>query len=91
MTITFDPAKRRWTLDHRGLDFVADAEAAFAGRTVTREDDRFAYGETRYITAGYVGARMVVMVWTPRGTARHVISMRYCHGNEQARWEKYIR
>ena len=23
------------------------------------------------------------MVWTPRGDARHIISMRYCHGKEK--------
>src|SRR5260221_6376962 len=26
---------------------------------------------------------MVVIVWTQRGTSRHVISMRYCHGKEE--------
>jgi hypothetical protein len=24
----------------------------------------------------------VAIVWTPRGDARHIISMRYCHGKE---------
>ncbi|WP_349644192.1 hypothetical protein [Rhodopseudomonas sp. WA056] len=56
MAITFDPAKRDWTRRHRGLDFATDAATAFAGRTVTKLDDRFDYGESRYITAGYVGA-----------------------------------
>jgi hypothetical protein len=30
MAITFDPAKRDWTLRHRGLDFLA-AERVFEG------------------------------------------------------------
>jgi len=91
MAITFDPAKRLWTRQHRGLDFETDAATAFAGRTVTKLDDRFDYGEPRYITAGHVGRRMVVIVWTPRGADRHVISMRYCHDKEEARWNALIR
>jgi uncharacterized protein len=27
--------------------------------------------------------RMVMVVWTPRGNARHVISMRYCNARER--------
>ncbi|KPG00234.1 hypothetical protein IP86_07140 [Rhodopseudomonas sp. AAP120] len=91
MAITFDPAKRDWTRRHRGLDFATDAAAAFAKRTVTKLDDRFDYGESRYITAGYVGSRMVVIVWTPRGSDRHVISMRYCHAKEEVRWTALLR
>ncbi|MFL9501897.1 BrnT family toxin [Rhodopseudomonas sp. P1] len=91
MAITFDPAKRDWTRRHRGLDFAADAATAFAGRIVTKLDDRFDYGESRYITAGYVGSRMVVIVWTPRNGGRHVISMRYCHAKEEVRWATLFR
>ena len=64
MTITFDPAKRDLTLKHRGLDF-ARAGDVFAGHTITVSDGRFDYGETHFITAGYLEDRMVVMVWTP--------------------------
>jgi uncharacterized DUF497 family protein len=90
MAITFDPAKRRWTLEKRGLDFAADADRVFAGRTADAIDDRFDYGEVRYLTAGYLDARMVVMVWTWRGDDRHVISMRYCHGKEEAYWKTLV-
>jgi uncharacterized protein len=40
MKTTFDPAKRAWTLAHRGLDFAVDAEKVFSGDTVTMTDDR---------------------------------------------------
>jgi uncharacterized DUF497 family protein len=82
MAITFDPAKRATTLERRGIDFATDAKKVFAGRTATWDDDRRDYGERRLITAGYLGARMVVMVWTPRGAARHIISMRFAHDKE---------
>ena len=39
-------AKRESTLKTRGLDF-ADAEAVFAGLTLTFEDDRLDYGEQK--------------------------------------------
>ncbi|MGH6715875.1 MAG: BrnT family toxin [Bradyrhizobium sp.] len=82
MTITFDPQKRAATLAGRGLDF-ADAGRVFEGDHATWIDDRFDYGEVRRITAGWLDGRMVVFVWTTRGTSRHVISMRYCHAKEE--------
>ncbi len=86
MTITFDPSKRDLTLKHRGLDFARAGEV-FAGLTATIVDDRFDYGETRFITAGHLDGRLVVTVWTERGEARHIISMRYCHGKEEKIWQ----
>lgn len=64
MDISFDPVKRADTLANRGLDF-ADAGLVFASRTVTVQDTRQAYGEDRFITAGYLAGRCVVLVWTP--------------------------
>lgn len=87
MKITFDPAKRDWTLRERGLDFK-DAATLFAGRHTSIPDDRKDYGEPRVISAGFVGDRMVVIVWTLRGNARHIISMRHCHEKEERRWRK---
>ena len=88
MRITCDPAKRERTLRERGLDFE-DAATVFAGKIATRADQRFDYGEDRFITAGHLAGRMVV-VWTPRGNARHVISMRYAHAREQRRWNEHL-
>jgi uncharacterized protein len=91
MKMTFDPAKREWTLAHRGLDFAVDAERVFSGDTVTMVDHRFDYGEVRRISAGFLESRMVVIVWTERGASRHIISMRYCHDKEEKRWRKILR
>ena len=81
MQIEFDSAKRDTTLLERGLDF-ADAAKVFAGFTASVPDDRKAYGEVRTITMGMLDARLVVLVWTPRGSARRIISMRYAHEDE---------
>lgn len=85
MDISFDPAKRARTLAERGLDF-ADAGLVFSGVTATVQDLRGDHGEDRYITAGYLDGRRVVLVWTPRGDARRIISMRYAHASEEKRW-----
>ena len=82
MRITYDPAKRETTLRERGLDFD-DAAEVFAGREITRLDTREDYGEDRYQTFGYLRGRMVVIAWTPRGSARRVISMRKANAREQ--------
>jgi hypothetical protein len=87
LKIAFDPAKRDRTLKHRKLDF-APAPEVFAGRTATVVDDRHDYGETRFITAGHLGGRLVVMIWTQRDQARHVTSMRHCHAKEEEIWRR---
>jgi len=80
--ITFDPAKRRTTLNERGLDF-ADSSAVFAGLTLTAEDRRRDYGEVRFQTVGFLAGRMVMIVWTPRNRDRHIISMKKCNDREK--------
>lgn len=84
MKISFDPAKRAATLADRGFDF-ADAAKVFGGLTYTVEDDRFDYGETRFQTFGLLEGQLVIVVWTPRGTDCHVISMRKCNDREKAK------
>jgi uncharacterized DUF497 family protein len=87
--IAFDPAKREKTLKERGLDF-ADATEVFQGPQFTGPDERRAYGESRYITLGFLRGRMVVVVWTPRGGVRHVISMRKANDREKRRYQAKI-
>jgi uncharacterized DUF497 family protein len=87
MKITCDPAKRAATLAERGLDFE-DAVEVFAGDTLDFPDIRRDYGELRVVTAGHLRGRMVIVVWTQRGNARHVISMRKANAREKARFGK---
>jgi uncharacterized protein len=75
MKITYDPVKRAVTLAERGIDFE-DAAEVFSGDTMDYPDDRRDYGELRMLTVGHLRGRMVIVVWTLRGSARHVISMR---------------
>ena len=89
MRITCDPAKRLHTLEARGLD-MRRAREVFAGLHLTRPDDRFDYGEPRFITAGWLEAKLVVLVWTPRGSARRIISMRHCHEREAQKLRPHL-
>jgi uncharacterized protein len=88
--IEFDPAKRKAILDARKLD-MAEAGAVFDGPTLTVEDDRKDYGELRYITIGRLEGRMVVLVWTPRGEVRRIISLRKANGKEQKAYGSRLR
>jgi uncharacterized protein len=85
--LSWNEAKRVKTLQERGLDFARVGEV-FAGLHATRATHGGTSRETRFITAGFLGGRMVVMVWTPRGGARHIISMRYAHAKEQRLWNE---
>jgi uncharacterized DUF497 family protein len=85
MRITFNRAKRGQTLRERGIDFN-DARHVFAGRTMDRKDDRADYGEVRMQTVGYLDGRMMMIVWTQRGIARRIISMRKCNAKEQKKF-----
>lgn len=82
MLIEFDAAKREATLAARALD-MARAGEVFVDTNITFEDVRFAYGEPRFITIGDLDERMVVLVWTPRGAARRIISLRKANAREQ--------
>jgi uncharacterized DUF497 family protein len=51
MLFTWSERKRAINLREHGLDFV-DAPRVFEGPTFTYEDDRFDYGEPRFVTLG---------------------------------------
>ena len=87
MRIEYDEVKRATTLHERGLDF-ADAARVLDGPTLEQLDSRADYGEPRTISMGMLDGRVVVLVWTPRGKARRIISMRYA--NERERKNFYL-
>ena len=72
---TWDESKRRRNLREHGLDFV-DADGIWDTFTITREDVRERYGETRFVTFGILDRTVVVLVHTERNDEMHVISLR---------------
>ena len=82
MKFEWDEVKRQTNLRNHKLDFV-DAEIVFSGITFTFEDDRFEYGEDRFITLGLLREIVVVIAHTERNDLVRVISMRKATKNEQ--------
>jgi uncharacterized DUF497 family protein len=82
MHFTWDETKRQTNLREHGFDF-ADASRVFEGPTFTFEDDRFSYGEQRFITLGLLRGQVVVIAHTERDDEERVISMRKGTKREQ--------
>ena len=89
MRITFHEAKRALTLAERGIDFASAIEV-FTGDEFSIVDSRRDYGETRMLTIGRLDGRMVAVVWTQRGDARHIISMRKCNRREEKKYGQRV-
>ena len=89
-SIIFDPIKRQITLERRSLD-MARAQEIFEGSTLTVADDRRDYGEQRLITIEHLDGRMIVLVWTWRGTQRRIISLRKANDRETRRYHEIPR
>jgi uncharacterized DUF497 family protein len=82
MEIEYDPEKERRNLAKHRIGF-AGAAAIFKGFRIDHEDDREDYGETRYVTLGQIGRRVVICVWTPRGDKARIISLRKADKDER--------
>jgi uncharacterized protein len=89
MKIQYDLSKRQNTLEQRGLDFE-DITYVFDGFYLVRKDNRKEYGEIRYIMLGALNDKPVVCVWTPRGNAVRVISMRIADDEEREIYRKEL-
>jgi len=83
--ITWDEAKRAANLAKHGVDFVA-AENFDWETALTCEDERQNYGECRFLSLGYIGDRLHVMVWTPRDQGVRVIGLRKANDREQRQY-----
>lgn len=81
MEFTWSETKRAANLKAHGLDFV-DAPRVFEGVTFTFKDDRFSYGEQRYITLGLLAGVPVSMAHTETKHEIRVISFRKATNRE---------
>lgn len=78
---TFDPAKNRANIERRGIDFASARDFEFETALIV-EDDRRDYGETRHVAIGFIGERLHVVVFTPRGGELRIISLRKANKRE---------
>ena len=63
MNFQWDNTKRKSNIEKHGIDFI-DAPIIFSGYTLTIEDDRYDYGEERFVTFGILDGRVVAVVHT---------------------------
>ena len=64
MIFEWDEAKRLINLEKHGVDFV-DASKMWNGPMLVAEDARREYGESRYVGAGRIEGRVMVVVYIP--------------------------
>jgi uncharacterized protein len=75
MRFSWSEAKRAENLKKHGLDFV-DAPRVFEALTYSYEDDRFSYGEQRFITLVLLAGVCVSIVHTESENEIRIISFR---------------
>lgn len=82
MEYEWDEAKRFANLRKHGIDFT-DVSVVFDGDIVTVEDDRYSYGEQRFVTFGLLQGRVVAIVHVERENCTRIISVRKATKYEQ--------
>ncbi len=87
MHIEFDPAKNELNVRRRGLSFESAADFDFE-TAVVAVDNRRAYGETRYVALGRLGARLHVLCFIEVDDGIRVISFRKANPREVRRYAK---
>jgi uncharacterized protein len=81
----WDEGKRQANRAKHGVDF-ADVARFDWDTAKQRPDDRLDYGETRIKATGLIGHRVHVLVYTPRGMAKRIISLRTANRREILDW-----
>jgi uncharacterized protein len=78
--------KNERNIELRGISFELAAEFEWDSALIV-EDVRKVYGEARYQALGRIGARLYMLVFTPREKKAHVISLRKANEREVKRYE----
>jgi len=87
MKFEWDEAKRRSNLTRHGIDF-ATLEEVFDGAPITISDERYDYGEERYITFGLLKGCVVAIVHTESDEVIRIISARKAERHEEIKYYK---
>jgi hypothetical protein len=85
MEVEFDAAKDAVNKAKHGVS-LSDAERFDFDTALTGIDDRFDYGEIREFAIGWLGSRLFYLVYTMRGDAVRVISLRPANQRESERY-----
>ena len=87
MHYEWDEKKRLANLVRHKVDFkdVVDFQWDTAMETI---DDRFDYGEERWVTVGFIKNKLHIMAYTFRAQAIRIISLRKANKKEMKYYEK---
>ena len=89
MNVTFDPAKNAANMAKHGVP-LTEATCFEWETAVVWPDQRHDYGEARMAALGYIGLRIMAMVFVDRPadkpTERRVISLRKANSREVKRY-----
>jgi len=85
----WDERKRRSNLEKHGVDF-SDLESLFASETVTVLDERFDYGEHRFITLGLLKGIVLTVAHTETDEVVRILSARKATRYEEETYFKEI-
>ena len=84
----WDENKRISNLEKHGVDFI-DAAEFWSSPMVVIDDQRYQYGENRYIALGLLKKRVVVCAYTVRqNSVIRIISFRKANDREVKFYEK---
>ena len=87
MKLLFDSKKNLYNIAQHGLDFK-DVSQLEWNTAVTKVDNRFNYGEERFITYAMIGKCLHCLIWTMRDDDIRPISFRKANIKERKRYEK---
>ena len=82
MKYTWDPAKNAANARKHGISFE-EAERIFDDEILGWPDERYDYGEERWIAIGLSGGEEAVVVYTESGDERRLISARQATRKER--------
>jgi uncharacterized DUF497 family protein len=89
--VKWDEAKNRRNIQKHGIDFT-DVEEMFSHPLLTLLDNRYDYGESRWISIGQLQALIVVVVYTERDEdVLRIISARKATRYEVRHYEQAIK
>jgi uncharacterized protein len=84
-TFEWSETKRLAVLSGRGIDFI-DGQLLFDGRSLlTVPSPRSS--EERWLSIGELNGRLTAVVWTRRGDAIRIITMRRARDGEKTRYQ----
>lgn len=90
MRFEWDETKRRSNIQRHGIDF-SDMATVFVGETATVLDDRYDYGETRFLTLGLLRGKVIAVSHTDTDKVIRIISARRALRDEEITYFKQIR